>query len=152
MRSLDAPNLRKPAAGGGGGGRPPAPDSLAARLDELEKAVERVRLHYEAYFLGMERRSPEQDRLDLQRRINEARRAPTSNTALKFRLDTLVQKFTVLVGYWNRTMREIEAGTYRRDVAKAGRHLAERAARTKGQVPASETTLVDAEPPWKQER
>lgn len=146
MRSLDAPKPRKPASGGGGG-RAPAPDSLAARLDELEKAVERVRLHYESYFLGMERRSPEQDRLDLQRRINEARRAPTSNTALKFRLDTLVQKFTVLGTYWTRTMREIETGTYRRDVAKAARHLAERAARARAPVPADETTLVDLEPP-----
>lgn len=153
MRSLDPPKPRKPAPGGGGG-RAPAPDSLATRLEELEKAVERVRLHYETYFLGMERRSPEQDRLDLQRRINDARRAPTSNTALKFRLDTLVQKFTVLTAYWNRTMREIEAGTYRRDVAKAARHLAERAARGKApaQALASETTLVDPEPPWNHER
>jgi hypothetical protein len=143
MRSLEAPKPRKPAPGGGG--RPAAPDSLATRLEELERAVERVRLHYETYFLGMERRSPEQDRQDLQRRINEARRIPTSNTALKFRLDTLVQKFTVLAAYWNRTMREIEAGTYRRDVAKAARHLAERAARAQAQAraPANDTTLVD---------
>ena len=150
MRSLDAPKPRKPAPGGIGRAAA-APDSLAARLEELERVVERVRLHYETYFLGMERRSPEQDRLDLQRRINEARRTPTSNTAVKFRLDTLVQKFTVLSAYWNRTMREIEAGTYRRDVAKAARHLAERAARTQAPGPAraqaSETTIVDAEPP-----
>jgi hypothetical protein len=151
MRSLDAPKPRKPAPGASGG-RPAAPDSLAGRLEELEKALERVRLHYETYFLGTERRSPEQDRLDLQRRINEARRTPTSNTALKFRLDTLVQKVTVLSAYWNRTMREIEAGTYRRDVAKAARHLAERAARAKAPALADETTQVDAEPPWKQER
>src|SRR4051812_1157390 len=152
MRSLDAPKPRKPAPGGGGGRPTSPPDSLAARLEELEKALERVRLHYETYFLGTERRSPEQDRQDLQRRINEARRTPTSNTALKFRLDTLVQKLTVLAAYWNRTMREIEAGTYRRDVAKAARHLAERAARAKVPVPADERTLVDLEPPCRPER
>jgi hypothetical protein len=31
-----------------------------------------------------------------------------------------------MVTYWNRTLREIEAGTFRRDVARTQRHLAER--------------------------
>jgi hypothetical protein len=42
-----------------------------------------------------------------------------------------MQRFTQLAGHWNRTMRAIEAGTYRRDVLKAERHLAERAATKK---------------------
>ena len=42
------------------------------------------------------------------------------------RLQALTQKWVLHTTYWNRTMREIEAGTCRRDVARAQRHLAER--------------------------
>jgi hypothetical protein len=149
MRSLDPPKARKPLAGT----RAPAAtaDSHGSRVEDLERTVERVRLLFEAYFLGMERRAPEQERTDLQRRLNEARRIPTANTALKFRFDTLVQRFTVLSAYWSRTMREIETGTYRRDVLKAERHIAARAARrepapapARAAAPAAdERTLVD---------
>ena len=123
MRPSDPPRPRKPLSGG----RAPAPDSVATRLEEAEKALERVRSLHEAYFLGLERRAPEPERLDLQRRLNDLRRMPTSNTALKFRIDNLVQRHVVLSAHWNRTLREIEAGTYRRDILKAERHLAARA-------------------------
>ena len=100
---------------------------MASRLDDVERAIERVRGLYEAHFLGIERRPPEVQRLELHRKLNEARKIPVSNTALKFRSDTLVQRTTVLSAYWARTMREIELGTYRRDVFKAERHMASRA-------------------------
>lgn len=120
MRSPEPPKSR-PANGGVKIG---PPESLASRLDDLERTIERVRGLYEAHFLGIERRPPEVQRLELQRKVNEARKVPTSNTALKFRSDTLVQRLTVLSTYWTRTMREIELGTYRRDVFKAERRLA----------------------------
>lgn len=135
MRPLDPPRsppkpplkTRKPIAGPGAAGS----DTFASRLEEVEKAVERVRALHEAYFLGMERRAPEQERVDLQRRLNDLRRQTTSNTALKFRLETLVQRHIVLSAYWGRTLREIEAGTYRRDIIKAQRHQAQRTAATR---------------------
>jgi hypothetical protein len=100
---------------------------MAGRLDDLERTIERVRGLFEAHFLGLERRAPEPQRLEMQRKLNEARKIPVSNTALKFRSDTLAQRVTVLSAYWNRTLREIEQGTYRRDVFKAERHMADRA-------------------------
>jgi hypothetical protein len=149
MRSPEPPpKPRKTAAGL----RSVPPDSLAARLEELERLQERVRGLFDAYFLGLERRAPENERLDLQRRLADARKTPTSNTALKFRLDTLVQRNVVLASYWNRTMREIESGTYRRDVWKAERHLAARVGgnprpaqptSTAARPDASDRTLVD---------
>ena len=36
------------------------------------------------------------------------------------------QRWTLLATYWNRTLREIESGTYRRDLQKAYRRLAAR--------------------------
>jgi len=100
--------------------------SLAARVDELEKRLERVRATYEAYFLGLERRPPEMARQQLHHKLLELQGVPIVNTALRFRFQNLVQRFTQLAGHWNRTMREIEAGTYRRDLEKAARHMAAR--------------------------
>ena len=98
------------------------PESMASRIDDVERTIERVRGLFEAHFLGIERRAPEVQRQELQRKLDEVRRVPISNTAQKFRLDTLVQRVTVLSTYWTRTLREIEMGTYRRDVFKAQRH------------------------------
>lgn len=100
--------------------------SVASRVDELERALERVRTTYESYFLGIERRAPEMARQQVHHKLLELQNVPIVNTALRFRFQNLVQRFTQLAGHWNRTMREIEAGTYRRDVLKAARHMAAR--------------------------
>lgn len=100
--------------------------SLAARVDELEKSLERLRAAFETYFLGLERRAPELARQQLHHKLLELQSVPMVNTALRFRFQNLIQRFTQLGGHWNRTMREIEAGTYRRDVLKAARHMAAR--------------------------
>ena len=123
MRSSEAPRARKP---------PPETKAttsaaVAAHLAELEQSLERVRAAYEGYFLGLERRSPESARQQLHHRLLEMQSVTIVNTALRFRSQTLMQRFTQLAGHWNRTMREIEAGTYRRDVLKTERHLAARA-------------------------
>jgi hypothetical protein len=132
MRTPESPKPRKPAAGA----KVVPPGSIAARIDDVERTIERVRGLFEAHFLGIERRAPEVQRLELQRKLDEVRRAPLSNTALKFRLDTLVQRVTVLSTYWSRTLREIEMGTYRRDVFKAERQVGGRAAgETAGRPP-----------------
>jgi hypothetical protein len=100
--------------------------SLAARVEELEKRLERVRATYDAYFLGLERRPPEVARQQVHHKLLELQGVPIVNTALRFRFQNLVQRFTQLAGHWSRTMREIEAGTYRRDLLKAARHMAAR--------------------------
>lgn len=43
------------------------------------------------------------------------------NTGARFRFQTLVQRFTSYQTYWNRILRQMEEGTYRRDVARAQR-------------------------------
>jgi hypothetical protein len=128
MRSSDSPRARLPAARQNPQNteRPSTSGSIASRIDDLERTTERVRGLYESYFLGLERRPPEQARQQLHRRLLETQATTIVNTALRFRFQTLMQRFTLLGAYWNRTMREIEAGTYRRDVLKAERHLAER--------------------------
>jgi hypothetical protein len=101
-------------------------EGIEARLGEMEQKIDRLRAMYESYFMGMERMPPNALRRDMNRMMLEIHQVQISNASLRFRLQALTQKWVLHTTYWNRTMREIEAGTCRRDVARAQRHLAER--------------------------
>ena len=58
------------------------------------------------------------------------RREQLRNTALRFRFTTLLQRYNTLQQYWARTTREIENGTYRRDVRRAAQRFGEKEALT----------------------
>ena len=88
--------------------------------------MDRLRSMYESYFMGMERIPPNTPRRDMNRMMLEMQQVVIGNSSLRFRFQSLSQKWVLQITYWNRTMREIEAGTFRRDVARTQRHLAER--------------------------
>ena len=101
-------------------------EGIENRLGEMERKIERLRSLYESYFMGAERTPPETPRREMNRMMLEMQQVPIGNASLRFRFQALSQKWVLHMTYWNRTMREIEAGTYRRDIARAQRHLAER--------------------------
>ena len=101
-------------------------EGIEARIGEMERKMDRLRSLYESFFMGMERIPPNTQRRELNRMMLEMQQVPIGNASLRFRLQALTQKWVLQTTYWNRTMREMEAGTYRRDVARAQRHLAER--------------------------
>jgi len=101
-------------------------EGIEARLGEMEKKMDRLRSMYESYFMGMERVPPNTPRRDMNRMMLEMQQVVIGNSALRFRFQSLSQKWVLQVTYWNRTMREIEAGTFRRDLARTQRHLSER--------------------------
>lgn len=96
---------------------------LNSLLDEVEVRIEKLKIAYEQYFMGIERFEPMKERTELRRVVRRLQTASTSNTALKFRLNSLNQRFLSYQNYWNRILREIEAGTYKRDVARLQRDL-----------------------------
>lgn len=93
-------------------------------LEELQGRLERLRALYEQYFMGIERMEPQTARKEVTRKIAELQQLALRNTALRYRFNMLTQKFGVYQSYWNRTVREIEKGTYFRDVARLGRAAA----------------------------
>jgi TolA-binding protein len=101
-------------------------EGIEARIGEMEKKTERLRSIYESFFMGMERTPPNTPRREMNRMMLEMQQVTISNSSLRFRFQSLSQKWVLLITYWNRTMREIEAGTFRRDMARTQRHLAER--------------------------
>lgn len=94
----------------------------------MERKVDRLRALYETFFAGVERQPPNAPRRELNRLMLEMQQVQIRNAALRFRFQSLSQKWTLMTTYWNRTLREIEAGTYRKDVAKVSRRLAQKGA------------------------
>lgn len=126
-------------------------DELEIAINELETRVERLRALYEQYFLGIERLEPTVPRKDVDRRIWQLRREKIRNTAKRFRLQTIIQRYNTFQQYWQRICREIERGTYRRHVLRAERAtttvsdiIAQREAeQRRASVEASRTTADD---------
>lgn len=108
------------------GGKSASHEEIESHLEELERKLDRLRGLYESFFMGIERSAPNVPRRELNRLIVEMQQEHIAKATLRFRFQSLLQKWVLFTTYWNRTMREIEAGTYRRDVARAQRHLAER--------------------------
>jgi len=88
-------------------------------LEELEGRIERLKALYEQYFMGIEKLEPLVPRKDVDRRIQILRREQVRNTAQRFKFQTLVQRYNSFQQYWARVAREIDQGTYHRDVARA---------------------------------
>ena len=92
---------------------------LDVELQELERRLERLRALYEQYFIGIEKLEPSVPRQDVDRRISALRKIKINNTARRFRLQNIIQRYNTFQQYWLRTCREIENGTYHRHVIRA---------------------------------
>lgn len=100
------------------------PSQIDPAIAELESRLERLRVLYEQYFMGLEKRPPEIPRKDVERRAQDLRKVRFQNTASRFKFQTIIQRYNTLQQYWNRTCRDIENGTYRRHVLRAERRFA----------------------------
>ena len=99
---------------------------IGEMLDALQKLMDRTKVLYEQYFMGIQKIPPAQLHRDIERKIRELTQQNIRNTALRFRTTNITQKFGVYNTYWRRTLRQIEQGKYVRDVARAQRRAARR--------------------------
>lgn len=90
-------------------------------LDALDKLVDRLKVLYEQYFMGIQKQAPSHLHNDAERRIRDVAQLQIRNTALRYRFATIQQKFGAYNTYWKRTMRDIEAGRYLRNLSKLRR-------------------------------
>ena len=107
---------------GPNGTQPLPQQKLAEDLDELDESMSGLQVLYEKYFLGIDRKPPDLERTRISKKLRELRTTTVKNTALKFRINTLFAKLISFERMWDRTLREIEEGTYKRDVFKAKLH------------------------------
>src|SRR6476469_6706452 len=97
---------------------------LEELLDTVDKTLERLKTLYEQYFLGIQKQAPAFIHNDVERKLRDLTQLNIRNTGLRYRLATLQQKFGSYNSYWRRTLRQIENGTYGRNLAKIGREAA----------------------------
>jgi hypothetical protein len=102
-------------------------DAIADECSALETELEEMKVRYEMYFLGVEKREPNRDREELKKKVLRIKESFTRNAALRFRLQSLHARFLSYERMWLRSAREKEEGTYHRDVFKAKMHVEARA-------------------------
>ena len=102
-------------------------EKLAEDLDALDEAMIGLQVLYEKYFLGIDRRPPDAQRRQVSEKMRLLKTTQVKNTALKFRIQTMFAKLISFERMWDRTLREMEEGTYKRDVFKAKLREARRA-------------------------
>jgi len=117
-------------------------DQIDLAITELETRLDRLRVLYEHYFMGIERIEPSVPRKDVERRVADLRKARFHSTVQRFKFQTIVQRYNTMQQHWSRICREIELGTFRRHRLKAEQAFGSRPPAVRG--PAA-VTVPDAE-------
>jgi hypothetical protein len=91
-------------------------------IEQFERDIERLRILYQQWFMGQQKVEPQHLRVQLNRRVLQIRMDRITNAGMRFRLRGLIQRWNSYLNYWNRIGRQIQEGTYKRDIARAKRH------------------------------
>ncbi len=101
----------------------PAMDMAAPTTEEELKLLEiklgQLKLEYEKYFLGSRPMEPAQLRSEVQKIVIKWSNTRITNTAQRFKFNSLNGRFQAFKRQWDLTLRQIEAGTYKRHLFKA---------------------------------
>ncbi|HCF62346.1 MAG TPA: hypothetical protein DFS52_30685 [Myxococcales bacterium] len=122
---------------------PPDQEAVAREATELDGEIAAMRARFDQYFLGVDKQNPIKDCEALKKRILKLKGQFIRNTGLKFRVQSLHAKFQSYERLWMKTLKEIEEGTYRRDLFRL---------RRKNQKPTDKPKPVAEAPEEKKEK
>lgn len=94
---------------------------IAQAIADFEGEIAALRARFDQYFLGMEKKNPAKELEALKKRIMKFKGQHIRNTGLKFRVQTLYSKFQSYERLWSKSLKEIEEGTYRKDLMRLRR-------------------------------
>ncbi len=117
-------------------------DDILKECRAIEVALEELKAAYEQYFLGMERLPPAKTHQSLRKRFAQLQSTFNRTTSVRFRVEGLSSKFLSYERLWQRTMEEMENGTYKRDLFKARLH----SQRKRPSPPAAKEQVPQAQP------
>ncbi|MGI5862500.1 MAG: MXAN_5187 C-terminal domain-containing protein [Myxococcales bacterium] len=100
---------------------PPDQEAVAQEATELDGEIAALRARFDQYFLGIDKHNPAKDCEALKKRILKLKGQFIRNTGLKFRVESLYAKFQSYERLWMKSLKEIEEGTYRRDLMRLRR-------------------------------
>lgn len=132
----------------------PRQDSLGNKIPEpaeelalIEREIHELKVGFDHYFLGIDRRAPTRRRDTLGEKLRKFRASGAFKSPMhKFRLEQLASKFSALDRMWTRTLSEMERGTYRRDLNRMRRKQTPQdpARSSESQAPASESSASES--------
>lgn len=109
---------------------PATEKDIQKELDELDKRITALKVTFDKYFLGIERLPPLQEKEEIHKKVTDMSVRFIRNTAAKFRRDALKNKFLSYNRYWDRTLQQIEDGTFVNHLKKAKLRERERLEKT----------------------
>ncbi|MBJ18846.1 MAG: hypothetical protein GY910_03725 [bacterium] len=104
-------------------------------LKMLEIKLNQLKLDYEKYFLGSRTTEPAQLRSEVQKTVIRWSNTRITNTALRFKFNSLNGRYQAFKRKWDNALRQIEAGTYERHIFKADLHERERGLSSEAEGP-----------------
>jgi len=111
-------------------------EKITGLLNQVEKELKDLEIAYEQYFLGIEKRSPEQKRGKFTVRMRKLVTLHIPQTALRYRLNGIASRFNSYCGYWDRIQRLIDEGKYERHTSRIQRRASNT---TSSEVPINES-------------
>jgi hypothetical protein len=119
-------------------------EKIVGLLNQLEKDLKELEITYEQYFLGIEKRSPEQQRSKYSTRMRKLVALYIPQTDLRYRLNGIASRFNSYCGYWDRIQRLIEEGKYERHTSRIQRSSGDMTATKGGPCHDGKTDPVDS--------
>ena len=92
---------------------------IELQIDKFEAMIAELKVLYEQYFVDILPQTPEKLHQTTRRMMRDLLKAPFKNSAHRFKLRTLIQRFQTFETYWERVQKQREDGTYSKDVFKA---------------------------------
>ncbi|OGQ92013.1 MAG: hypothetical protein A2289_23100 [Deltaproteobacteria bacterium RIFOXYA12_FULL_58_15] len=85
-------------------------------LEQITEAIRKLKTGYDKYFAGIERIAPLKEREHVKKTMRHLLTHQGNNTARRFRVQSLQTSLITHEAYWDRITRQIEEGTYKRDI------------------------------------
>lgn len=95
-------------------------DAIARELNSIEQGMKELEIRYEQYFAGVEKREPVKDREKLARQLRRFVNRRITQTDLRFKSQNLATRFHSYAGYWDRILRLMDEGRYKRQNPRPG--------------------------------
>jgi hypothetical protein len=89
-------------------------EQITALLNQVEQGIKELEIAYELYFTGIEKRAPEKLRVNLTKKIRNLLALHITQNDLKFKLNSLSSRYQSYSGRWDRILRMIDEGRYKR--------------------------------------
>ncbi len=97
-------------------------------LEGLSNTLEVLRRKYDQYFIGLEKVEPGLEREQFERALAKSKLLRSPLNTVRYRYGEFLARVRLYQGHWQRVLREIEEGTYRRGATTmAERQAAQRA-------------------------